>query len=466
DDADTVRLAGADNPSLGPKPTILVASPVPAGEIAYKRQRLGDLEKLIGIRPVWLSYHPQMALMEGVFVRDYPEEYLAGEYKGLATSLMAQIGDDSQRLASEVRVLWKEENDLTGAITRALRLASDVPDLGITMLGLLGRTGQEPDGNHVPELRQVYAALSQNAETRLAALNGWGFALLERAKTKTGDEAGHLLQQARQKLLESERMHAGSGAYNLACVEAMEGNTNEAVRWLQVFKSAGGRLSRAKIAAEKDFELERRMLLTAFPHTPKSSEYHLLYSLAFCHRSLKDYRGAVRYMELAATMLQEGSPERANCLYSLAILQKNDGCLGAALQSIRTALKINPESWNLKMIEAGFMVLNGEREEGRKRFEMIARPRGDAQFYEDMLAWFYAVDKQREKFYTQFEHALSLSRSPHTLVWIEQDVDLDVYRGEPEFKALVEKHRRRILGEPQSDREPQPTGNEAEPAKQ
>ena len=198
-----------------------------------------------------------MALMESVFVRDYPEEYLAGEYKGLATSLMAQIGDDSQRLASEVRVLWKEENDLTGAITRALRLASDVPDLGITMLGLLGRTGQEPDGNHVPELRQVYAALSQNAETRLAALNGWGFALLERAKTKTGDEAGHLLQQARQKLLESERMHAGSGAYNLACVEAMEGNTNEAVRWLQVFKSAGGRLSRAKIAAEKDFDRVR-----------------------------------------------------------------------------------------------------------------------------------------------------------------------------------------------------------------
>jgi len=257
DDADAVGVAGADNPSLGPKPTILVATPVPAGEITYKRQRLGELEKLLGIHPVSLSYHPLMALMESVFVRDYPEEYLAGEYKGLATSLMAQIGDDSQRLASEVRVLWKEENDLTGAITRALRLASDVPDLGITMLGLLGRTGQEPDGNHVPELRQVYAALSQNAETRLAALNGWGFALLERAKTKTGDEAGHLLQQARQKLLESERMHAGSGAYNLACVEAMEGNTNEAVRWLQVFKSAGGRLSRAKIAAEKDFDRVR-----------------------------------------------------------------------------------------------------------------------------------------------------------------------------------------------------------------
>jgi len=47
---------------------------VPVGEITYKRQRLGDLEELLGIHPVSLSYHPLMALMETVFVRDYPEE--------------------------------------------------------------------------------------------------------------------------------------------------------------------------------------------------------------------------------------------------------------------------------------------------------------------------------------------------------------------------------------------------------
>ena len=83
DDADTVGAASADNPSLGPKPTILVASPVPTGEIAYKRQRLGELEKLIGIHPVSLSYHPLMALMETVFVRDYPEEIPGGRVQGV-----------------------------------------------------------------------------------------------------------------------------------------------------------------------------------------------------------------------------------------------------------------------------------------------------------------------------------------------------------------------------------------------
>jgi tetratricopeptide (TPR) repeat protein len=345
DDADTVGAASADNPSLGPKPTILVASPVPAGEITYKRQRLDELERLIGIHPVSLSYHPLMALMETVFVRDYPEEKLADEYKKLATSVMAQVGDDSQRLASETQVLLNEKKELGKAIARALRLASDVPEVGIPMLGLLERTGRESDGNHVPEMRQLYAVLSQNAETRLAALNNWGIALsghaktkageeaerlfeeagrkyaealglrpddhtalsnwgnalsdqaktragkeadrlfeeanrkytealrlkpeyhvalsnwgvalLDQAKTKAGEEAGHFLQEARQKLLEAERMRAGGGAYNLACVEAVAGNTGEAVRWLQVFKSAGAPLSRARIAADKDFDQVR-----------------------------------------------------------------------------------------------------------------------------------------------------------------------------------------------------------------
>ena len=345
DDADTVGAASADNPSLGPKPTILVASPVPSGEITYKRQRLDELEKLIGIHPVSLSYHPLMALMETVFVRDYPEERLADEYKKLATSVTAQVGDDPQRLATEVRELWYEKKDLAEAITCALRLASDVPELGVTMLGLLERAGRESDGNHVPELRQLYAVLSRNAETRLLALNNWGLAfskqartkegeeadrlfeeagrkyaevlrlkpgeyealtnwgaalsyqaktktgeeasrlfeeagrkyaealrlkpdlpealnnwgatLSDQAATKGGEEAGHLLQQARQKLLEAERMRAGSGAYNLACAEAIEGNTREAVRWLQAFKSAGGLLSRARIAADKDFDRVR-----------------------------------------------------------------------------------------------------------------------------------------------------------------------------------------------------------------
>ena len=203
DDADAVGAASTDNPSLGPKPTILVASPVPLGEITYKRQRLHNLEELLGIHPVSLSYHPLMALMETVYVRDYREEYLAGEYKKLATSLMAQVGDDPQRLAAELGVQWNEQKDLAGAIIRALRVASDVPELGVTLLGLLERAYQESDGNHVPEMTQLYAVLYQNAGTRLFALNNWGVALSRRAKTKAGEEADRLFEEAGHKYAEA-----------------------------------------------------------------------------------------------------------------------------------------------------------------------------------------------------------------------------------------------------------------------
>jgi tetratricopeptide (TPR) repeat protein len=198
--------------------------------------------------------------------------------------------------------------------------------------------------------------------------------------------------------------------------------------------------------SRKDFDLERKMLLAAFARAPKSSELMVLQSLAYCHRSLKDFRGAVRYMELAATLVSPQSPEYPNILYNLAILQKNDGRLGEALESIRKAIKLNPESWNLRVIEAGYLVLNGQREEGLAAFAKVQRPRGDAEFFEIMVAWFYAVSAQREKFYAQLARALDLSNSTHILVWIGQDVDLDPYRNEPEFKALVAKATARLQG--------------------
>src|ERR1017187_5079195 len=206
DDADTVGAASTDNPSLGPKPTILVASPVPVGEITYKRQRLRNLEELLGIHPVSLSYHPLMALMETVFVRDYLEENLAGEYKNLATNLMAQVGDDPQRLVAKSGVLWNEKKDLAGAIACVLRVASQVPELGVALLGQLGQASLKPGVEGVPEMTQLHAVLSQNAETKLVALNTGGIALSRQAKTKAGEEADRLFEEAGRKYAEALRL--------------------------------------------------------------------------------------------------------------------------------------------------------------------------------------------------------------------------------------------------------------------
>ena len=59
-------------------------------------------------------------------------------------------------------------------------------------------------------------------------------------------------------LLAAEAISRGSGAYNLACLEAKLGNVAEAVRWLQLSVSAGEHLSKSKAAAEKDFDRIRQ----------------------------------------------------------------------------------------------------------------------------------------------------------------------------------------------------------------
>jgi cytochrome c-type biogenesis protein CcmH/NrfG len=206
DDADTVRADNSDNPSLGPKPTILVASPVPYGEIAYKRQRLDELEKRLGIRSVSLSYHPQMALMESVFVRDYQEEYLAVEYDRLATTVMAQVGDDPQHLALESSLLWNEKKEYAKAIACVLRVASHSPQVGVSLLTQLGGARPRSETDHLPEVGQLYAYLSQIGETRKAALNNWGNALAARAKTKAGEEADRLFGEAGRKFGDALRL--------------------------------------------------------------------------------------------------------------------------------------------------------------------------------------------------------------------------------------------------------------------
>jgi tetratricopeptide (TPR) repeat protein len=202
--------------------------------------------------------------------------------------------------------------------------------------------------------------------------------------------------------------------------------------------------------ATGDHERERDMLVRAFAAAPKNKQQGVLERLAFCHRSLKDFRGAVRYMELALAFAPTDprDPRRPTLLYNLAILQKNDGRLKDALASIEEAQRCNPEAWSLKIIKAGYLVLDGRRGEGLALFARIKdeKPRGQEEFYNVMIPWFYAVSEQRERFYSAFAYALERASSIYMLHWIDQDVDLDVYRDESEFKALVARHSARLLG--------------------
>jgi cytochrome c-type biogenesis protein CcmH/NrfG len=210
DEADAVSVDGTDNLSLGPKPTIVVASPVPTGEIEYKRERLKKLEELLGIRPASLSYHPQMGLIESIFVRDYPEEYLAGEYRRLTTRIMAQASDDSPSLSRRSFALRSEKKDLAGAITCVLRLAPQDPGPGAALLRQIGDLGKPSDDNDRWAMRQLHAFLSQYPDTRQVALNKWGNALSDQAKTKAGEEADPLFEEAGRKFAEALRLNPDS----------------------------------------------------------------------------------------------------------------------------------------------------------------------------------------------------------------------------------------------------------------
>ena len=99
-------------PSLGPKPTLLIASPVPYGEMRYKQERMAALAKALGQEVAGkLSYHPQMALMETLFVRDFKDEFLAGDYRQLTDNVMSVVRDSPGQLGQEVVTNLKDKND-------------------------------------------------------------------------------------------------------------------------------------------------------------------------------------------------------------------------------------------------------------------------------------------------------------------------------------------------------------------
>lgn len=161
---------------LDPKPTLIVASPVPAGEIATKRERLGQLEKSIGQAVVKLSYHPQMALLESVFVRDFRDEYLAREYDALLRQIlqMASDGVDSSFWNTILQgrtspAEWRESARL------ALRAASVIGEEILSLLQLTAAALEaiSEDVDFILWDRICRARSGGEEPGRFDALNSW-----------------------------------------------------------------------------------------------------------------------------------------------------------------------------------------------------------------------------------------------------------------------------------------------------
>jgi tetratricopeptide (TPR) repeat protein len=89
------------------------------------------------------------------------------------------------------------------------------------------------------------------------ALNNWGAALLEQAKTKQGQELKRYRDLARGKLTAAQALRPSAAAFNLAGLESLSGNVEEAIRWLKEYNNSGARTIREEIAKDSDFDLIR-----------------------------------------------------------------------------------------------------------------------------------------------------------------------------------------------------------------
>ncbi|MDA1109342.1 MAG: hypothetical protein O3A78_05920, partial [Nitrospinae bacterium] len=67
------------------------------------------------------------------------------------------------------------------------------------------------------------------------ALNNWGLALHEHAKTKTGEEADELFVKAREKYQEALKIKPDmyEALFNMACLAALTGDEKGCQDWLE-----------------------------------------------------------------------------------------------------------------------------------------------------------------------------------------------------------------------------------------
>lgn len=120
----------------------------------------------------------------------------------------------------------------------ALRLKPDYPEAFANWAGALRDWAQELEGE--ARKAKLIEACAQCAEAlRLRpdypeARHNWAAVLIDWAWELEGEERQAKLEEAKAHCLEAERLQTGTAAYNLACIAALSGESEEARRWLEV----------------------------------------------------------------------------------------------------------------------------------------------------------------------------------------------------------------------------------------
>jgi len=126
------------------------------------------------------------------------------------------------------------------------------------------KTGAEADRLLVQAVEKYAEALRIKPDTHEALYN-WGNALLKQAARKTGAEAHRLRRLASDKYSEVERIAPGYGAYGLACIAALAGQSEDCHHWLEQARQHGYLPSREHLESDTDMDPVRQLpWFTAF----------------------------------------------------------------------------------------------------------------------------------------------------------------------------------------------------------
>jgi tetratricopeptide (TPR) repeat protein len=204
-------------------------------------------------------------------------------------------------------------------------------------------------------------------------------------------------------------------------------------------------------ALHRRFDRELALAQAAYQIAPKSSEIGALARMMSCYRSLYDSRSQRRFAELVLALTPGGNQAKIGALYDLAMAQREDGDLDAAMKTLDLAMKADPEAFYARTLRAGYLIASGHRDQGLAEYAAIPRPRDLTMMHDCMACWIACVSRDNEAFYERLVKVLGEDGSGYALEWIDQDPDLAAYSQEARFRELIERHRADVLQE-----DPQP----------
>jgi tetratricopeptide (TPR) repeat protein len=200
----------AHSARLGEKPSLLVATPVPTGDMEMKEDRFKAMKRILDVRPdLAISYHSRLSLFETVFIRNFPSEIITREYKDLTDSILSLVSDHPRQLQPKALTALRSgapSGDADPSIL--LRYAAMLDEDGAAQFAAqLGYVADELSAKAAElsgtEADTIFAAANEKYRAAIAikpddheTLTNWGVALSRQAKLSSDETACILFSDA------------------------------------------------------------------------------------------------------------------------------------------------------------------------------------------------------------------------------------------------------------------------------